>query len=70
MNKCKDCLYFQAAEVSKEIHNLFDRPYARIDGICTKHFPRGYVARKPPHPKYSNSNACFQYEAKEVTICE
>lgn len=59
-DKCKDCKYFSYYSFSEE--ELRKWRGEKIDGICSKHFPRGYVGRKPPHPKYSHSLRCFQFE--------
>lgn len=63
MNKCKDCMYFSYGGISDQEQMQYG--YYAPDGICSKYFPRGYIGRKPPHKKYSNSNACFQFERKE-----
>ena len=63
MNTCNDCKYFTLGGIEEEGKKDFQ--YYAPDGICHKHFPRGYIGRKPPHKKYHNSNACFQFEKRE-----
>ena len=61
LDKCADCICCEWYETTTKEQALF-----RIDGQCNKYFPRGYVDRKPPHPKWHNSLACLQFERKEV----
>ncbi len=65
MNRqCKNCTFFTEG-VSDELRHKWG--WSNLgrwaDGVCNLYFPRGYIARKPPHPTMSVSH-CFQWEER------
>lgn len=66
--KCKNCAHFTYGVTDKQrkSREAIETNWGHwADGICDKLFPRGYVARKPPHLAHSTGR-CFQYEPKEA----
>ena len=60
--KCRNCKHYKPG-VSNELRHKWD--WSNLgrwaNGVCTLHFPRGYGARKPPHPAMG-VGSCFQFE--------
>lgn len=64
--RCKNCKHFSYG-MTVEQRNKWaaESNWGRYaNGICSLHFPRGYVGRKPPHPAHS-AGGCFQFDPKE-----
>lgn len=62
--RCKNCKHFSFGMTVEQRNKWAGSNWGRYaDGVCSLHFPRGYVARKPPHPAHSNGK-CFQFEGK------
>lgn len=63
MNTCRTCLYYTDG-VPDSLRKADPTNLGRFaTGICNKHFPKGYLGRKPPHLTMQNCS-CFQHEPK------
>lgn len=68
MNRCDKCKWFTEGVTEEQRHKWNYSNWGRwCDGVCHLDFPRGYIARKAPHPALSNGN-CFQFEEKDGQI--
>lgn len=63
--RCKNCKHFSFGMTVEQRNKWAGSNWGRYaDGVCSLHFPRGYVARNPPHPAHSRGG-CFQFDPKE-----
>lgn len=69
--RCKNCKWYSPGVTEKQRHEWsYSNLGLHADGVCNLKFPRGYVARNPPHPTMAVSS-CFQFEEKDgQTIME
>ena len=60
--KCKNCKHYTPGVTDQQRHSWeWSNFGAHATGVCNLYFPRGYVARKPPHPAMETGH-CFQWE--------
>ena len=63
--RCKNCKWYSPGVTDRQRHEWSYSNLGRwADGVCNLFFPRGYIARKPPHPTMAVSR-CFQWEEKD-----
>lgn len=71
--RCKTCKWYtEGVPDSLRQKHAFEGLGQYATGLCNLYFPRGYIARKPPHLTMQNSH-CFQYEERDerqVTLYE
>lgn len=62
--QCSNCKWYTEGVTNEQRHKWDWSNLGRwATGCCNLYFPRGYVARKPPHPTMHNSR-CFQFEPR------
>lgn len=67
---CKNCKYYTEGVTNEQRHKWDWSNLGRwATGVCNLDFPRGYIARKAPHPTMHNSR-CFQFVLKSATWIE
>jgi len=65
---CKNCVHYSPGVTDRQRHEWsYSNLGQHATGVCNLYFPRGYVARKPPHPTMAVSS-CFQFEEKGEQI--
>lgn len=63
--RCDLCKWYTPGVTERQRHEWSYSNYGKYaTGICNLYFPRGYIARKPPHPTMEISHCC-QFEAKQ-----
>lgn len=67
--ECKNCKHFSYGMTVEQMNKWDGSNWGRYaDGVCSLlcslQFPRGCVARKPPHPAHSRGG-CFEFDPKE-----
>lgn len=63
--KCQNCAHYSEGVTERQRHQWEGTNLGKwATGVCTLYFPRGYIARKPPHPAMA-TGSCFQF--KEIT---
>ena len=64
MRKCRNCKHYSRGVTDEQRHKWEWSNLGRwADGVCDLYFPRGYIARKPPHP-VMGVGSCFQFEER------
>ena len=60
--RCGNCKNYSHGLTEEQRHKWsYSNLGQHATGVCNLHFPRGYVARKPPHPAMATGH-CFQWE--------
>ena len=68
--RCSNCTHYSPGVTDRQRHEWSHSNLGRhADGVCTLYFPRGYVARKPPHPTMAVMS-CFQFEPRDTEQME